>query len=260
MNMKIQPIKILIKDDKEFENVALLVDRNDFLSDIGMIRKKIGLSKLLLLSHHKKVQRVMKKLMSEVSKRTRKELHKALNNQKNELNKISTETFMKSLSKEERQLLDKHEDQFLSKEYRSIVRNIVRKYREYDIFKYYPIVSNAIIYGIIPNNERLKSWFYLFNDKREDFIHRLGFNNPYIKICISNRITKSEFADIYKDLKKLLYKPPDTITNIRRDRKWYWMHKNGMSYARILGTTTNISKQGVIEAIKQYKKRLAIQV
>lgn len=57
------------------------------------------------------------------------------------------------------------------------------------------------------------------------------------------------------------YKPtPRGVSNIIRDRNWYWQHKNGLSYQKIwVATPRNVNtsnRDGVIKAIKAYTERL----
>jgi len=52
---------------------------------------------------------------------------------------------------------------------------------------------------------------------------------------------------------------PDQISNVRRDRRWYWMHEQDMSYKVIFnkeGRKTLDDIDGVIKAIKRYEKKL----
>lgn len=54
--------------------------------------------------------------------------------------------------------------------------------------------------------------------------------------------------------------PPRVINNIIRNREWYWKKKSDLSYQKIWATTPkNINtadRDGVIKAIKAYEKRL----
>lgn len=64
--------------------------------------------------------------------------------------------------------------------------------------------------------------------------------------------------DVFPD-KKII---DNTSPNIRRDRDWYWMkEKQGLSYAQILQkareqNTATDDRSGIVNAIKAYRKRL----
>src|SRR3989344_5785140 len=56
-----------------------------------------------------------------------------------------------------------------------------------------------------------------------------------------------------KNVLKSKRKTPDTISNIKRDRKWYWQHVNGSSYQKIWEATKvkdrPHDREGVIKAV-----------
>lgn len=257
--MKIEPMIIETENDKVFEQIALLIDREDFLNDIFLIREKFRLTKQLTLSHYHKIQALKFKHSESITKFL---LDLKLKNYDPEkLIKILSKPVKSNLTQKEHKLLKIYENRFVSKIFRKSVRELTRKYVGYDGYRFYQVVACAIIYGQIPDENLGKSWFIQFaNSKNDQFLDIIGRNNYFLKIHISDRVKKSDFDDMYHELKDILKKPSDTITNIRRDREWYWMHRNGMSYSQILKKSLGISKQGVIEAIKQYKKRLAIKL
>lgn len=54
---------------------------------------------------------------------------------------------------------------------------------------------------------------------------------------------------------------PKNIDNIKRDRDWYWLHRKHISYKKILDIAIKqreaISKDGLRKAIKAYEKKLS---
>ena len=77
---------------------------------------------------------------------------------------------------------------------------------------------------------------------------------------------KQDFDGKNVDLEQYVFGPkyapsPVNVDNIQRDREWYWLKKEGLSYGQI-GKIVNkdrntITNKGIREAIKSYKERLS---
>ena len=52
---------------------------------------------------------------------------------------------------------------------------------------------------------------------------------------------------------------PDTSENIKRDREWYWLKKEGQSY-REIKKDYRISLRGIQLGIKRYEERLKLSI
>jgi len=65
-------------------------------------------------------------------------------------------------------------------------------------------------------------------------------------------------ADIEKNYPH--WKLPDTISNIKRDREWYWLKKqSGLGYGKtfnLIESKETITFEGFKKAVQQYGKRL----
>lgn len=94
--------------------------------------------------------------------------------------------------------------------------------------------------------------------------------NCFIKISpyLSKAELSKEFEANLKDIINLYKKSPygyktykkDTISNIKRDRSWYWTNKKGQSYGKIRRSLPE-NEQGtsddfIAKAIQQYKRNL----
>lgn len=110
--------------------------------------------------------------------------------------------------------------------------------------------------------------------KSERIIPSRITSEPRFEIIITPYISKKDWDSIYDqniNIIKNEYKnsqygykeyAKDTVSNIKRDRAWYWdKEKQGLSYEEIrkkalLDNNEHISRQGVIDAIKRYRKNL----
>lgn len=89
--------------------------------------------------------------------------------------------------------------------------------------------------------------------------------SPMTKITEIEKLFKERLPDVLKLYKREVVRGNQTVfdthQNIRRDREWYWLHKEGKSYNDIVKLTNNtISKQGVVEAIKDYTALLTVNL
>ena len=112
---------------------------------------------------------------------------------------------------------------------------------------------------------------YQISDTEHDITNFVDHDQPVMAIVISPETTLKEVVEVFKKgvphlrdeyVSALLKNKPsslDVISNIKRDRKWYWMHKQGLSYKTIFnkkGKTTLDDIDGVIKAIKRYQRKL----
>ena len=85
-----------------------------------------------------------------------------------------------------------------------------------------------------------------------------------IKIGLKQKGDEKVMEDAVAEYKFELgpnYNPtPRGIDNIIRDRNWYWQYKSGLSYQKVWEATPRnqrtANRDGVIKAIKAYRKRL----
>ncbi|MEK7095641.1 MAG: hypothetical protein AAB917_03200, partial [Patescibacteria group bacterium] len=91
-------------------------------------------------------------------------------------------------------------------------------------------------------------------DRVFDHISKYYFKNSRKKVD-----SKDALLRFYDDVPKMFF--PDTISNIERDRKWYWMIKNGMSLQEISNDEIDGNTEDSIRAaVKQYEIRLSMVI
>jgi hypothetical protein len=224
------PIKIDIDDLFKYCVVAFFVDKPDFLGVIREARKDLGIKKLL-------------------TREETEHLHLGFVTKKDNPTKKY---------KWPRRGSDKYK--FLKK-CNNMLANLYQIYQADWYFQ--DVIVFSILSGVVNEND-LDTRPYFLN--RRDFHEDEGYNNigeGIGAIVIYPHTSDKEVADVLHKFRKGL-KIPDTITNIKRDRKWLWLKVGGLSYSEIqkLATTEGepITRDGVIKAIKQYEKRLTVDI
>lgn len=231
----IKPINIKIKDNWRYGVVAFLVDRGDFLDDLKQTREGIGLKKLITYS----------KFVNEDKKR-------------------ALETGERKLDEEAKRWLS----------YSLNVDRLRRKYHKPDNFG--NVIRYALLTGTVMDRELPSSSFlytYKPNDRpdydeskmEDDLLDALLRRpDPPAFIVLTPQTKKKEIKKAFKEyedyLKEYKIKNPDTRDYVKRDRKWYWLHKKGMSYTDIHEKAMKehifIGLEGIKMAIRRYKRCL----
>lgn len=260
MNMKIEPIKISIDNTRRFLDVALLLDRDDFLEDVISKRKELGLQKII---PRKILQATWDKVNNKATNDLLKGIHK------------KNKTFKHGLKAYEVRIISPFDKAAV---------DLATKYKKgrefFDAIKY------AIVSGEV-NEEDTKTIYKKdevvvyqhFNDNVYAVLPvPIGLENDYIKsslkldeseiaIIINPTTTREDLNSFYDFFEKNYRKKTDgiwhlddTYTNIKRDREWYWMKKSGLSYGQIQKKYEKsglaITRDGVIKAIQQYSRLL----
>jgi len=236
--MKYKPVTIEINDKRKYGLVAFLIDRDDFIEDINYFRHQLSIKSLISrkllfnrLSHN---IRIVKKGI-EIRKMVPHDAYVEILLKKYHRSSNYKDVIIQSLYTGE-----VHEEDLVN----DIKADGVAVYCN----------STSPVYVVLPHSTDFS------------ISQKIILKETEMAIVITPEATLKDVVKAYQQLKKVkkihanIWLTPDTISNIIRDREWYWMHKNGMSYAEILRTTNNIERQGVIEAIKQYGKRLAIKL
>ena len=236
--MKIKPIDIKIRNNWKYGEIAFLVDREDFLKDSEKTRKKLGLKKLI---PYKNLDRW---LSNQYDQETKDYLI--------ESRKFSRGTVY-SLPKGKIDLT---------------IEKFLEKYRKPQTF-FLPIRS-AILSGIV-TDEEYSSTAYC------DILYpEIPIQDPKIAIIINPETKLPEIEELFKTrVKKTIEEYStyilkskrgffDTVSNIKRDRRWHWLKNKGLSYSQIQQKAEKegepITRDGVIKAIKQYKERLTMEL
>lgn len=236
--MKIEPIDISIKDNWKYGEIAFLVDREDFLRDVKKARKELGVTKLV----------PYKQVNSWLNKQYRQE----------------TKDFKVKKGKFSRGTVYSVPAGKVDIK----IENLLAKYRKPSTF-FLPILY-SILGGIVTDSE------YSITAYCEIIYPEISVPEPKVAIIIHPETKPKEVEKLFKtkipealgEYKKYILKTkrtlPDTISNIRRDRHWYWLKKKGLSYTQVHKRAEKegeaITRDGVIKAIKQYEKRLVMEL
>jgi len=236
--MKIEPIDISIKDNWKYGEIAFLVDREDFLKDVKKARKELGVTKLV---PYKKV-----------NSWTHKQYEQEIKDDQIKKGKYSRGTvYLMPAGKVDIK-----------------IENLLAKYRKPPTF-FLPILY-SILSGTVTDSE------YSITAYCEIIYPEISVPEPKVAIIIHPETKPKEIEKLFKtkipealdEYKKYILKtkriPPDTISNIERDRHWYWLKEKGLSYTQVHKRVEKegeaITRDGVIKAIKQYKERLAMEL
>lgn len=244
MNMNISRIRIRHKDKNKYGLIAYLVDKDEFLKDISDIRESLGLLALPYSFPRSKDEEFNKTVgYFDQGKFTIYEVWIWIVDycaQKG-MYPASLDSTLSSAA--------------------GYAEGLTKKYGKSNSF--IPVILSSILTGVVSwrelssthihelNQETLRQMLDNFDDSENRFV---------IEITPESSPEEVKQSLLFVNKFYLKDKLPDTISNIRRDRKWYWQHKEGMSYRRVWQNASakgeHISMQGVIEAIKQYRLRL----
>jgi hypothetical protein len=246
IKMKFNKILIDYADNRKFSNIAFLVDNDNFIEDIIISRMQLGLNNLI-------------------------EPEQVLNwcNTQYQDWKIGPYKLQDNNGEKKLEVCNKSESVL-----ESIIINLIIKYNKN--IKFFGIILFTILSGKVTDNN-----IFLHNLEKKSFLMRYIFSQKgyrelekvehHMEIKNGKKVFRSLHIDVYPETthedimfhfnkikENFIYR--DTIKNIRRDREWYWMHKEGMSYKQITDKAfmngINISRDGVIKAIQQYQKNL----
>lgn len=266
-----EPIKIGVKDNFKHTQIAFLVDRSDFIKDVIYLRKKWLKSEKPFLS--KSFEEWFNTLKSHNKTR---DLLLRDNRKIGEKSLVAKKMISEGRKEEAKKVID--ELQILFRE----LPNLDFKGDLGETLTKYQVPSTcfkAVARAIISNEVSDSDWqFYNLMLKpsgleQEQIIPSKNNLEPVCEIRITPHMPKTDWDNIYKTniekIKDLYRNSPlgykvyakDTISNIKRDRDWYWKKTNEkLSYGEILKLASEngerISRQGVIDAIQRYKKNL----
>lgn len=221
--MNIKPIEIDIEDKMLYAQIAFLVDRSDFLQEIAYLRTKFNIDSSFQQSNYFET---------------------------------ASDDSLSSLTELKAQLLPG-----------------IAKLR--DSYKYPPYFDDVIFQVIMFNRvQSIKSTQVVMRLVKDSEEQKLPDQNMELAILLTPLSTKQEVMSAFEEAKKLrseyenkhLLSPvldKDTLTNIRRDRKWYLQKLSGKTYKEIVDEWNNTSGNSYIEeendvtkAVSRYKKTL----
>lgn len=223
--MSIPYIDIRISDKWKYAKVAFLVDREDFLKDIEQARKELGFSDLI--SYDK-----VDDWKEEESGKRRKSSIKGIRDI------VLPFPYLDNLTYE-----------------------LLRKYKKKGPF--FQVIKYSILCGIVTDNEFSRTAF-CYIDEYDSF-------DPHILIVITPDTRPQEIVEMfrkeipnviqnYNRLTKSTTKKLDTISNIERNREWYWLRRSGLSWSKLHKEVTKgglvISQDGIRDAVNEYEEHL----
>lgn len=269
MNIPIESVKITIKDNKYYTDVALLVDRDDFLSDLFKLRKKWGLDKDLLEYHPKKLwlsfpwggtKEQRDKYFKAIAPFEKRMENAALMDILVQQGKF--ENFMKDYEKARR--IWPAEDFYLD------IQDIRRKYRR--PYQFDKIIGHAVIYGIVRDEDYIPCemeilWpeleFYQYSKEPELIVKFSPLaKREDIRKLITKEISRYRIEYEKNVLGDILPKVT-TKSSIEKHREWYWLNKKQkLGYSAIfkkeLDMGNHLEEVTVKKAIERYKKALSL--
>lgn len=266
--MTINPIEIQIESDRKFTLIAFLVDRDDFLKDIADIRSKL---KILKIPYH-------------FPDAPYDEAQNVIQGFRKNLVTISQ-------AREILQEIYSDKGIFLSDLDRTLAsafvytEGLARKYNKSRL--YIPVILASILVGRVQEYDFLSTYrldidIETLNQLKES----LNDAEEITAIAVNRESAISEVEEVFNSLQKYHFgtqkiedndplakffkdslpkdRLQDTISNIKRDREWYWKHKTGLSHQKIWEQTDKkirgADKGVVAKAIKQYRHKLAIEI
>ena len=260
-NEDLLKLKIFIdsSSDKDFQEMALLVDNLEFLHLLPKLRKDFEIDKLI------PTDKFEEKVFDEPY-----EIKKKM---KVNLSKYKNPKYLKSFAKEHESFysidLDEEMDycQFLDTE----INLVCIQFNRPPYFA--PVIKQAVFCGVVNNLYFLPTVYDIIENDRIN-LSVASFELPRAAILISPTTTYEdvkktfkEAQNLFKTDKKLAYYKPrlDFVNNIRQYRQWYWERLEGKTYQKIaddyveskLPAQYNTTYQDVIKGVKVYKKLLA---
>lgn len=264
--MSINKINISIEDNKRFGLIAFLVDRSDFLTDIREVRNLLELRSFPYTFpnfSYKKANNVVNYYKQGIC------------------NIYDVYSVFKDICKEEN-IFPAELDKTLASAF-VLTKSLTKKYCKSGV--YIPVILSSILVGEVKEGDILPTnTFEIGKQNIEELDERFKDNRKSMSIVINHESTWEEVKNAFTHIQKykfgskkikgknedvfykiynegLIYKDlPDTVTNIKRDRDWYWQKKSGMSYEEIRKKTKKVDRpatwQAVRNSIYRYKSHL----
>jgi len=232
--MKIKKIEITIRNKRHYADVAILVDRPDFIDWINKLRAKWRIKKNFKEYHD---------FLVHIGKQERK--NKAREEFEKDVKKVRL-AFNRSPN------------------FDNVITHAIAFGKVYK-GSYNPCYYEHILDPVDPNDERKDKYAIIVtpNTVLDDIAPILKEIKTRIKKGLEQKKDKKKMnaslADYSFELGPQYTIPSRKVENIVRDRRWYWLHKK-MSYNKLLKKILKegevITKDGLIRAIKSYEKRL----
>jgi hypothetical protein len=272
MDIKIEPIKIKIKDNKKYCEIAYLVDRKSFLETIYSVRNLFRI-RLPIPPRTEQFKSWLNHLTNDTPNNEEIALiRKWFRN----ISPPSEKLFLAFINGYKGKKLTFSKVFFL-------IKSLIKR-RFALTHNYLNVIENAIVFNRVSDKTYSSVFCYIFNPLwlnpifQKRLSKKIKNNLPTeagLMLFFTPQANKTELKkaiDLYYDqlIKdyhqhfRIPKKNIETISNIKRDRRWYWLYENGLSYYQIAQkdeqkekTDPLHLKETIRQAIRQYRKRLS---
>lgn len=258
-------IDIKIENNRKFAEIAFLVDRDDFLEDIEEVRHRINLSKppyVFPEYPYKEANRIVGFYKNQqISINGARELLEEFCSEQGLLNLYALDKALGTAT--------------------IFSESLSRKYNKSRL--YIPVILASILIAEIHEEDFLSTQMFEINRKvLKEELYRLEKDEKIITISVSRESTPEEVKRVFNFIQRYYFKTkpsdgsdglkniytevpetkvPDEAANVKRDRDWYWLKREGWSYQEIKrhykeNDKCTISLRGVELAIKRYSGKL----
>lgn len=241
-------ITILIENNKEFGDIAFLVDNPKFLEAIDRLRDKWGIKNLINIDQLGNWQNNLFKQRE--SKQGEQNQLKIVN--VDDLSDCDLEAWK-----------EKIERVMPNVDFECDVRDLRIQFDKPETFD--KAITHAIMCGIIPDGV-YKSTYYGIEATTTPL--RLQDRTARIAIYITPQSTDEEVSKVVGETRKVFFKTKmwgiypffslrnkDQVTNIKRDRGWYWRNLGGESYMQI-AIADNLKRKSDKYWIQDYAEKV----
>lgn len=244
------PIEIDIEDNRAYTQIAFLVDRLDFLEDLKVLRDRFKIIVPFNFANVDSFQDHFAEVLGFDPKSIR-DLQIQERFVTKSLVDLDDDNFDKKIL-QYRQANEAVNKQLRAKgkkvsqletDFDNSVKEVRRKYRYPPMFDV--VVKNSVLYGKVSGFETAKADFLELPSSTLEPISSLTPRDPYMVIEVTPYSTEKDIKQAFKrcctDIRDIVERhypvyqsiSADTLTNIKRDRDWYWAKYNHKSYEDI---------------------------
>lgn len=263
--MKIAPVEISILDAKKYGDVAFLVDRKDFIEDITKLRHKWKHYHILPLTNPQKSWSTFPWVFDK--EQLKRYMDAVIDT---ELSTQDLNTYRKMTTSEQKKYIKRCRDAQRSVpaiDFRYDIAAIRKKYKRSPNFD--RIIAQVTLYNTVKDEDYITCEVQLIKSGVESLLH---LDDEKVAIVVYPLATAKDIKTIADEkLPQIMNEyqqqfigasvfNPDTVSNVKRDREWYWLHENGLSHSDVWKTALQkgdkLSKDAVIKAVVQYRDRV----
>lgn len=249
--MKTTRVEIDIEDNRAYTQVAFLVDRADFLEDLKQLRDRFKIRVPFNFTHVNSFQDHFAEVLG-FDPNTIRDLERQerlatksiidLNDVNFESQLLQYEHANKAVNKQLRAKGKKVSQ--LETDFDNSLKEVRRKYRYPPMFDI--VVSHSVLYGKVSSFKTAEAEFLeIPSSPTPESIDILRPRDPYMVIVVTPYSSEKDIKEAFKkcctDIRNIVERKypvyqsisTDTLTNIKRDRDWYWAKYNHMSYEDI---------------------------